>query len=320
MTSIPLKKLNNALYEEPSSPSSLLMLTSNNDAQRIRSCYETSETSPQRERSSAFLKADTSSSGEPLPVESLTIGFNVDSSEHDSSNAPGNDDKLCQNCILAQNTLQMSCDRNEDLMKGLSRTITRIKDAMEAVSKVDGLVAKQRERSRTPDTVFERDEDKISASSSPVPPTKHGSATDCFNLAAEMFPEYGAEMDDLLVQLHESLKEAKETCLSSVDSCFEDSTLLRSANTSKSALTRMQTISGGSSDLRGGEPASVYPHYPRHPFPHHHSETAPDDITSSLRRTHSETELTSSDMTSKVLTMETLVAPPIPAKTSEFKT
>ena len=317
MTSTPLKT-NSVLYEQETlSP---FQLVGNNDLPRnqIHSCYDLIEAqSSSRSRSSAFVEQSTDDEVRPLSVNSQIVGFTVNSSATNGQvidkHNDGSDDqqKLCHNCILAQNALLVSFNKNEELIKSLSRIITRIKEALEMVSMIDSVVTKQRERSRTPDAMFE---DGKAAFTSPTPPNKQDEP-DITHLVAGMFPGCGTEMDDLLTQLHESLKETKEMCLSSADTCFEDSTLLRSVQAiPHPSLARMKTISGGSSSQLCDSSVG-------HEAIHHLqrlSETTPNDKTSSLRRTHSETELTSSNMSSKVLTMESLTAPPpIPAKKSK---
>ena len=215
----------------------------------------------------------------------------------------------CQTCQESEQLLYLTQQLNEELMRGFSRIISRLNQAREIQKMLDEAV---HHRDKTPQPIESSSTDSVDITAQRMSGIES-------NLVEDMFPKGVSqeEVDRLLSQLDSCLGEAREVCLSSADFCFEGNTNL--SRKGRPPLKRMQTVSslpkgslmdhlpaGYGQDLeRGSHLEKSQGTHHRPPLSQYYSEhTSHDKYTGSLRRIHSENELTSSDIESRLLLMD----------------
>ena len=256
------------------------------------------ESIKERDRAGAFVELQ--SSGESLKdVTSQPAQKSPLKVEHTT----------CVSCQESEKLVSVTQQLNEELMRGFSRIISRLNQAREVQKMLDeGL----HHRDKTPQPMESSNIDPDDSTSQ----TMSGIES---TLVEDMYPKGSSqeEIDRLMSQLKSCLEEAREVCLSSADFCFERNTILKRKLCPP--LKRMQTVSslprgnlldnlppGYGQDLEAGSHLEKN-QSPRHrpPLPQYYSDnTSHEAYTGSLWRTHSENELTSSDIESRLLLME----------------
>ena len=251
----------------------------------------------ERDRSGAFIELQSSSSDSSKDVTSqppLKSPLTVEHTE-------------CATCQESEQLLYLTQQLNEVLMRGFSRIISRLNQARE-IEKM--LEEAHHHRDKTPQPMESSSNDSVDITAQKM----SGVESD---LVEDMFPKGVSqeEVDRLLSQLDSCLGEAREVCLSSANFCFEGNMNLTRKGCPP--LKRMQTVSslpkgslldhlpdGYGQDLERGshlEKGQSTQHRP--PLSQYYSEHTSHNV-GSLRRIHSDNELTFSDIESRLLLME----------------
>ena len=277
-----------------------------------------------RPRTGALTKCESAHS----PPSKVTTEFKVEepTGVHSAfaSKAEG-----CSTCASLQNELEFCMELNDSLIRKFSRIIQLLdkgKKLVEEFEKEMGLRLVGNVPSPAPvfiasQNVCLMDEKDIIARK------ESGQEYQSIDLTANMFPVSDqavplSEIDRFCQKFLECLEECRAVSLSSANLCFESRAGFFQPHLPNSGkrdtrppLKRMHTLSNDFSLEHSLELGSVNVGKPssRRPCVYHiHSEHLPDKKSGTLIRTHSENELTSSNIESRVLLMENESISPLP--------
>ena len=202
-------------------------------------------------------------------------------------------DVPCVTCQELEKALTLAENQNEALMRGFSRIVSHIDQVRQIIKTVEELI---HERENTPDHIHIPSQDIYIID----PIEVNAIRKDAMKSVDGIYPKGLdlTEVEDKLVRMDEILQEVRESSLNSVDSCFE----LSSSKRQRPPLARLNTLHTSSlvtsveMSLPVGDSSFETSQRARAPISHHYSEHIPDDSfhIGSLRRTHSETELSRS--------------------------
>lgn len=224
---------------------------------------------------------------------------------------------LCQDTQLA---LVVAQEHNEYLMRGFSGIFTQLDSAKDFVKSIEEIC---RQHERIPDHIHDTNHDIYIIDPAEIA-AKRGSRNISHEVVEQMFPK-GLELSDVeheLSQLDKCLSKMRELCMSFANSCFEGGTAL--TQTLRPPLKRFNTIHSSSFSQTLDLSSSLDEGASRHPLMHNYSEYSPRQPSPSpLRRTHSETELNitslSTSFSADPLTSISSKLPPSSSSTNNFR-